>query len=267
MVERPLAATLVALLVLGEQETGAHHVASDAGITPAQPRTIVELAFDGGTLNQGSVQGSYLRVSPALELGLHRRLSLRVHAAFVTLDPDEGATRRGPGDTEIAAKLNLIGGAHGGTLLSAGFGVKLPTGDASSGLGGGHLGLAPFVAGAWEQDVNGISLVVAALLVDMISVGADDHGAERPLALEPHGPHELSAVTTIALVAPRAWISLGATSTWAFGPPSGFEALAARALGGVRLTSRYRMLMSLEAPLIADPGYRWRSLVSFAYVR
>lgn len=258
-----------ALLALAATTTvaHAHHVASDSGITPAQPRSIAEVTADGGELDQAAGQAAYLRLTPALELRLAARLSLRAQVMLVSIIPVQGAAYHGLGDTEVGAKLLIVGGGHGGALLSVGLGAKLPTGAAETGLGGGHWGLAPYAAASWESSDADVSVVLAALAVDAMSVTS--HGSSLPAArivVEPHSSHELLLVPSIALVAPRAWIATSAASTWDVDDGARFETLTGKVLAGLRLGSRYRVTMSAEAPLTGDTGYRWRSLLGLAYV-
>ena len=252
-----------ALLALG-QVAHAHHVASDSGITPAKPRTIVEVGGDGGALAQGIARGSYLRTSPAIEVGLGR-FSLRGQASFVTLERDGFGRNTGPGDAEFAAKATVWASPHGGGLLSLGLGGKAPTGDHTLGLGGGHWGLAPFAAASYERESDAVTLVAATMVIHQIALGDEAHG--HGLLVEPHSPQELTASGTLAAVTRDAWGALGSTTSIGVDPGDGWKWTSARMTLGWLATDRLRAIASVEAPVAGDPGWRWRTALALAYVR
>lgn len=258
-----LLASVVALTLL-EPTASAHHVASDAGITPAKPRTLVEIAGDTGALVQGAHRGSYLRTSPAIEVVLGRRFSLRAQGALVFVERDGGGSASGLGDTEVSVKANLLAGEHGGPLISVGLGGKLPTGDLTLGLGGGHYGLAPFIAASYERERDAVTLVAAAMAVHVLALGEEAHA--HGLVIDPHAPQELQATATLAAVAREAWASLGTASAWSVEPADGLGWLSGRLTVGGLLGAKARVLASFEAPFAGDPGWRWRGSLGVAYV-
>lgn len=242
----------------------AHHVASDSGITPAKPRTIVEVGGDGGELAQGIAHGSYVRTTPSVELALGR-ISFRVQGAFVSVARDGFGRNTGPGDTEGALKATVWASPHGGGLLSVGLGGKAPTGDHTLGLGGGHWGLAPFVAGSYERESADVTLVAAAMLIHQLALGEEAHA--HGLLVEPHSAQEMSASATLAAVTRQAWAALGSTTSVGIDPGDGWKWTSARATLGWLASGRLRAIANVEAPVAGDAGWRWRAGLTLAYVR
>jgi hypothetical protein len=201
---------LCALLLCIPRLAAAHHVISDYGIAPVEPRSFAEISVETARFDRAGRAGTFQLLTPSLEYALERRVSLSAQWPLVRVAFEEGATHRGVGDLELGAKVSLYATPHGGLVMAAGMGVELPTGDQDTGLGGGHVEAAPFVALSSAVTLpRGHELVFVGLLSDRAALHRHEHADAVGSVVAPHANNELSWRVTVAFTASWFYLSAG----------------------------------------------------------
>jgi hypothetical protein len=91
----------------------------------------LELSAD----HAGNPEDTTWSLKGVFAVGLLPRLEARIESAFLFLDPDEGKTVEGIGDSLIGIKYRLLDETETRPALLGGLTLRLPTGDDARGLG------------------------------------------------------------------------------------------------------------------------------------
>ena len=288
---RRLSATAAAcaLAIFGaasERPAHACHTISDFGYAWSRPTTMAEVSMEYADFRLGDRRGSYQVVAPSLEWAPHGRLSLalRVPIAHVTywggmpgslsqpsmLQAASGgnASVSGLGDIGVVVKVGLW--THERWSLSAGVGSELPTGDVATGIGGGHVMLAPFVALTLQAsprlhffgfvtDRVAISTHGEAAAADTMpatnGVAAMESGPDGSV-LMPHSDHELAVRVGAVYALEHVYLSAGAEQTVVWSGENG--GLVLRAEVGASLRHGLRVAVGYDAPVWGAERFTWR---------
>lgn len=261
------AAVLILTLALAlSGEARAHHVVSELGIEPVEPSSRVEAAFTAAGFALGSRSGTWQLFATTFEYAFTPSLSATLFLPFARVSYDDGETAWGLGDVELAGKLRLYASEHGELISSVGLASELPTGDAGSGIGGGHVELTPF---ALVSSQLHRSFLLFAVLSDRISVGGGghhDHGAaehDHASVISPHTNHELTAQAAATALAGPAYATLALGGVYSL---SDDDRLATGELRlGYQLRDELRVELRGELPLGGDERTTWRARASASW--
>jgi hypothetical protein len=199
-------ALVIAALMAWSAPAAAHHVVSDSGIAWVEPVTVTEVSVEASTFDQGAFRrGRWQAVSASAQYAPLSWLSTSLRAPLAFVQYDDGRGALGVGDVEVGARLRLWESPHGGLIASAGLGVELPTGDASVGLGGGHVELSPYLIASAQPHPN---LIFVGMTSARLSLGGAAHSGPptaHGAVIAPHAPRELFTRASAAWVQERVW--------------------------------------------------------------
>lgn len=230
-----------------------HHVVSEHGFAPVVPRSVAGVDVAAASFELEGRRGHWETVTPSLEWGFARRVSLFLALPLARLDHDRAAQAVvGVGDLSVSMKANLYATPHGGLLISAGLGVEVPTGRSEDGLGAGHFEVTPFAmvaSSVWSA--GGLELIVHTLASARLALEGHTHshggGGSAHLhgsLLAPHAGRELFARGGVALVGRRAYLAAGAEGAAPLGSGEGY--LAPRVEAGMLLTTELRAFVGVD---------------------
>lgn len=199
--------TLISLLL--PSAVSAHHPVSDSAILWVEPVSALEVEVQGLSFRVGDEDGHALITSVYGQVAVLPQLSATIRAPIALVRFDDGRASLGNADLEFGLRALIYASDHGGLILSGGFSVEAPTGNAEDALGGGHWAIAPHVLASSQLNpyfilsgVLGVGMTLDKEEFDRASV----HGA--PFAQ--HAPLELDTRALIsALVTPNHYISSG----------------------------------------------------------
>ena len=88
-------------------------------------------------------------------------VSLEVDTPYTFISSEEGGTRHGFGNIEVAVKFASLAFAESGLLLGGGLELGIPTGNDNKGIGSSHTGeVAPFIdAGFKYRDLETVAFL------------------------------------------------------------------------------------------------------------
>lgn len=138
--------TLPSLLASGLAQ--AHHPANPQSVGIERPDLQVAIETEGTDLQLGMLWSLGLSTQYSVYKNLWLALEVPVHHLSV----DGGSAHKGLGDMRVASRLRVIDDRREGFTLELALAVEVPTGDHHTGLGSGHLELAPSI---WAAKIVG----------------------------------------------------------------------------------------------------------------
>ena len=269
------------------------HTVSQFGTAWARPSSTAEVGVEYADFRLGERHGAYQLVAPSLEWAPHQRVSLAVRIPIARVTFRTGASSSGsalgiglrqallpaPNATFTASGLGDLGTSVKVGLwtserfsFSLGLGAELPTGDEATGLGGGHVELAPFATFSMRVSAR---LSFFGLITDRFALGhasADMTMDKRALVqkhvmageseslhgsvLMPHSDHELAVRVGAAYTFERAYVSAGAEQVLVWAGENG--GLVLRAEVGAVLGAGLRLAVGYDAPVLGAERFVWR---------
>lgn len=256
---------LLLLLVGTPRLAAAHHVISDYGIAPVEPRSFAGLSVELARFERAFDQGTFQLVTPSAELAWGGRFSASAELPLARVEWSGGTTACGLGDLELGVKMSLFASHHGGFLLTWGLGVELPTGDAVQGLGAGHVELAPFLAVATTLSLlSGHELVIFGLLSDRAGLTHHEHQGEGLSVVAPHADNELFARAAAAYVVSSIYLSVGLDAVHIL-DGHGEGPWVARAELGLLFGRRLRVAVGGDTTVRGDPRFEHRGRLGMGW--
>ena len=202
-----------AFIIFNIPSATAHHPTSGFALSSAAPQQLLELenswARYPSALDPAGA-GRWQQVRLRVEQILGERASVALSLPYASLESATQSTS-GLGDIEISGKLSLWQAAESIDHLSVGLGLELPTGDAHSGVGGGHMELGPFISYQTQLHSRWVAFgrVNALLLLDAHHHHHGDEGLSAGSLIAPHEDRE--AQLSLGLVFnERSWYLSGA---------------------------------------------------------
>jgi hypothetical protein len=265
--------TVLVLVVLAGISARAHAQHGTAGwsVMPMDPRSSVMLELQTAEFNLPGRAGVWQTWSPRFEHVVLPWLSWAVRPGVARVDYDDGESAFGLADTELVAKARIASIRALHASVSAGLSGELPTGDADTGTGNGHVSLFPFATFATMPSrvfmlhvMAGDRIVLgdAAHAVDAVHAGHAGHGGAAGAAhgsvIMPHQKHELTVHTGACFTLAPIVISPGLE--WMQVLSSGQDTLLTAQLELALVPRReLRLAAGLDLPLLDTPRFEWRT--------
>jgi hypothetical protein len=273
------ASIVLALAGLGGR-AHAHHPVSDSAAAPAAPVTSAALEVGVGRFARVDGAGSFMLITPTLELAVSRRLALGLHTPFAWLRWADGREVSGPGDTVLSARVPVYSSARQAFTVAVGLGVELPTGDRELRLGSGHVEVNPFVLAIATHEsgqtlwvLSGFGGFKTAVLdarpIDE-SAAPTSRSASLALAHSAHGaafaPHADTEITArIGGLAVRAGWFAG-LGTEAVQPIEHEAAMVVSVRGEAgKSLGAWRVAVTGDGDVIGTPRVDWRARMAVSY--
>lgn len=260
---RPLGVVACCLLAWLGSTPGAlaHHVINDSGLMPVLPRSIIALDVGAATFDVSGFTGAWQTTALSAEWRLLDRVSITGVFPYARVAADGRPAATGVGDVSLGVKLAVYSSPERRLVLVLGGGVELPTGDHVRGLGGGHVGLAPFGAFFWTPYRGELSGIVYAVAAPQVALGGhhQDSGGVHGSFIAPHAQRELYGRAVFALATNHGHAGLGGEG--ATSAEAGYGAV--RAEVGLRASNAVRAVISVERAVIGDQRFGTRGRLSF----
>lgn len=251
----------LAIALLVAPAARAHHVVSEYGIAPAEPRTVVQLDTRVGAFDLDAARGVWFSPTLRAEVAPIPWFSVSARLPFAAVAYSEGSTVGGLSDAELGVRARVVATPHGELLLSTGLGLELPTGAPKVGLGNGHVELSPFVVASTSPTSW---LTVYTVLTDAIALSKEHaHGAGfvghmGESVLAPHSPHELRARLGVAAVVGASYLSIRSDGVVRWTEVAGGP-LTVGAEVGTRVHPNVRLALSVDVPVAGEHRYEWQT--------
>jgi hypothetical protein len=260
-------------VMLAALPTPAHaqHGTAGYGVIPMPPHDSALLEVQNAEFELPGRSGVWQTFSPRLEFAVSPWLSLAARPGVARVEYADGASAVGLSDTELVGKLLVARSPAWRTSLSAGVSLEVPTGDADTGIGNGHVSLLPFVS---FMTMPSRVLMLHVMAGDRVVLADTDHDASTGRAGHeghaghgpaPHGsvimPHEAHELTLHAgACITLAQLVISPSLEWMQVLSSGRDSFLTALLELAFVPRReLRLAVSLDLPLLRDPRFEWRS--------
>ena len=248
----------------------AHHVVSETGLAWAEPVSVVETQWSGGTFDFGQTQrGHWQTLSVRGQWAPTDWVSLALRTPWSMVRFEDGRAALGLGDVETTAQFRLAATPHGGFICSAGVGVEWPTGVAEDQLGGGHVEVAPFVIASSQLSPHLILTGVGSLRASTSPKRPPQDPADRAAhgsVLSPHTARESTLRLDLAYVkAGRYYGSVGAQWIHMFAAPQA-DPVTLRAEGGWLYSPSVRVALGAQLPVRGESRGSGELRLNVAYM-
>jgi hypothetical protein len=264
---------VLSLALLACMSTPAHaqHGTAGWGVMPMDPRSSVLFELQTAEFELPGRSGVWQTWSPRLEHAALPWLSLAARPGVARIDYADGESAFGLADTELVAKARVASIRAARASVSVGLSGELPTGDADTGTGNGHVSLFPFATFATMPSrvfmlhvMAGDRIVLgdAAHGVDAIHAGHAGHGGAAGAAhgsvIMPHQKHELTVHTGACFTLAPVVISPGLE--WTQVLSTGQDTLLTAQLELALVPRReLRLAAGVDLPLLEEPRFEWRT--------
>jgi hypothetical protein len=266
----PLLAALLTSALAGAASAHAQHGTAGYGVVPMDPRSSVLLDAQTAEFELPGRSGVWQTWSPRLEHAVLPWLSFAARVGIARVDYEGGESAFGLSDSELVAKARVARIRAARASVSAGLSGELPTGDADTGTGNGHVSLFPFATFATMPSRVFMMHVMAG---DRVVLGEADHGSDAAHAghaehtaqaaahgsvIMPHEKHELTAHAGACITLAPVMISPGIE--WIQVLSSGHDTLLTAQLELALVPRReLRLAAGFDLPLTSEPRFEWRS--------
>jgi hypothetical protein len=262
-----LVALLTSALAAGAQ---AQHGTTGYAVMPMDPRSNVLLDAQTAQFELPGRSGVWQTWSPRLEHAVLPWLSFTARPGVARVDYEDGESAFGLADTELVAKARVARIRAARASVSAGLSGELPTGDADTGTGNGHVSLFPF---ATFVTMPSRVFMLHVMAGDRVVLGEADHGSDpahtghaehtahapaHGSVIMPHEKHELTAHAGACITLSPVVIS--PAIEWIQVLSSGHDTLLTAQVELALVPRReLRLATAVDLPLTAEPRFEWRS--------